>query len=647
MPLHVRAALRRFVADSLSWRRAALFMILTLACRPGEGFAQKVLSVTPAHCKYEISLNPKAVGPGWAQPGFDDSGWASSLPAADSYLPPGPYQWTRCQLDLRPLAQTGPVFVQVEEFSAWEVLVDGKDLGSFGNLETGRYSMNLVQRFPLPQLSSERGVVLVALRETRRGLPPLRYSSVVAPISAGSQQTLIDQTSLAILEGFTRRRVQFICYGFFGIGGIFLLILSSVDRSRKDLFWLGLVALGILDLRTNELAQVLLTPYPHWVQLACLWVGQWLFVPYVCFFFSLTGRRVPRFYLIVAAATPILVAPAVLSFVWGPRMDQVLWWWSYWSPWMLTVVGVLGVISSTSPVAAFWPVWKIPPALRPIFWVSMIWATGETANTAVHLPWFNALDPTGLVREYRALVSAPVMLAMFFLLARRQKRMGDERSELQAEMRSAQEMQQLLMPAALDLQPWIQIEAAYLPAKEVGGDFYFCRRAGSGQLVVIGDVSGKGLRAAMLASNIVGALRNEDAGNPGVVLARLNEVVLQAHSGGFVTCLCALFEPGGQLTVANAGHIAPYVDGAELAVENGLPLGIVSGDSYADSSFLLGGKAVTLLSDGVLEARDAKGELLGFECMAALTSRPAAEIADAAQKWGQEDDITVLTVRSL
>ncbi len=225
--------------------------------------------------------------------------------------------------------------------------------------------------------------------------------------------------------------------------------------------------------------------------------------------------------------------------------------------------------------------------------------------------------------------------------------MGEERSELQAEMRSAQEMQQLLMPAALDLQPWIQVEAAYLPAKEVGGDFYFCRRAGSGQLVVIGDVSGKGLRAAMLASNLVGALRNEDAGDPGVVLSRLNQVVLQAHSGGFVTCLCALFDAGGELKVANAGHIAPYVDGVELAVENCLPLGIVSDASYLKSSFLLRGKAVTLLSDGVLEARNAKGELLGFERMAALTTKPAAEVANAAQKWGQEDDITVLTVRSL
>jgi hypothetical protein len=143
-----------------------------------------------------------------------------------------------------------------------------------------------------------------------------------------------------------------------------------VDRSRKDLFWLGLGALGTLDLRTNEWTQVLLTPYPHWVQMACFWVGQWLYVPYVCFFFSRTRRRVPRFYLIVAASTPILIAPAALSFVWGPRVDQVFWWWGYYSPWTSIVVGVLGVISSGSPVAAFWPVWRVPPfhETTPGYW---------------------------------------------------------------------------------------------------------------------------------------------------------------------------------------------------------------------------------------------------------------------------------------
>jgi hypothetical protein len=84
MLLQVRPALRRFVADLLSSRRAALFIVVTPACWSGEGFAQNVLSVTPAHCKYKIGLDPEAAGPGWMQPGFDDSGWTTSLPAPDS-----------------------------------------------------------------------------------------------------------------------------------------------------------------------------------------------------------------------------------------------------------------------------------------------------------------------------------------------------------------------------------------------------------------------------------------------------------------------------------------------------------------------------------------------------------------------------------
>ena len=99
----------------------------------------------------------------------------------------------------------------------------------------------------------------------------------------------------------------------------------------------------------------------------------------------------------------------------------------------------------------------------------------------------------------------------------------------------------------------------------------------------------------------------------------------------------------GRVVLANAGHIPPYLDGRELALENGLPLGISPHSAYAEAE-IQATSALTFLSDGVVEARDARGELLGFERMAALTTKPAAEIADAAQRWGQEDDITVLTV---
>jgi serine phosphatase RsbU (regulator of sigma subunit) len=95
--------------------------------------------------------------------------------------------------------------------------------------------------------------------------------------------------------------------------------------------------------------------------------------------------------------------------------------------------------------------------------------------------------------------------------------------------------------------------------------------------------------------------------------------------------------------IANAGHISPYLDGREVLLENGLPLGVSPQASYSETEIQTE-SAITFLSDGVVEARKANGELLGFERMAALTTKSAAEIAGAAQSWGQEDDITVLTV---
>jgi serine phosphatase RsbU (regulator of sigma subunit) len=99
------------------------------------------------------------------------------------------------------------------------------------------------------------------------------------------------------------------------------------------------------------------------------------------------------------------------------------------------------------------------------------------------------------------------------------------------------------------------------------------------------------------------------------------------------------------LTVANAGHLPPYRNGEELAVDAGLPLGIAPDEKYEERvSHLEPGDQLTLLSDGVVEARDAQGGLFGFERTRAISAQTAGEIAAAALKFGQEDDITVLTV---
>ena len=99
------------------------------------------------------------------------------------------------------------------------------------------------------------------------------------------------------------------------------------------------------------------------------------------------------------------------------------------------------------------------------------------------------------------------------------------------------------------------------------------------------------------------------------------------------------------MRIANAGHLPPYVDGNEAAVHGGLPLGITDAEQYDEAEFELNpGQTLTLLSDGVVEARNAAGELFGFTRTAESAKGSARSLAEAAQSFGQEDDITVLTV---
>jgi sigma-B regulation protein RsbU (phosphoserine phosphatase) len=102
----------------------------------------------------------------------------------------------------------------------------------------------------------------------------------------------------------------------------------------------------------------------------------------------------------------------------------------------------------------------------------------------------------------------------------------------------------------------------------------------------------------------------------------------------------------GTLTAANAGHIAPYVNGRELTLANGLPLGLSPHEQYAESVFSLeADQQLTLMTDGVVEARATDGELLGFDRVKAMATRSADSIVQAAQDFGQDDDITVMTLR--
>ena len=235
-------------------------------------------------------------------------------------------------------------------------------------------------------------------------------------------------------------------------------------------------------------------------------------------------------------------------------------------------------------------------------------------------------------------------VVMFF----RFTRVSREQARSAAELEAAREIQRRLVPAILPVVEGYRIESAYLPAQEVGGDFYQVLQQKDGtHLIVVGDVSGKGLKAAMTGTLAIGALRSlagEGLG-PAALLTRLNRQLAQEPDGGFITCVCLIASSSGRVVIANAGHPAPYCNGAEVDLDGDLPLGIVEEVPYIETELNLEtGETLTLLSDGVVEARNASGELFGFERTRGISQERAGKIAATAQQFGQEDDITVLTV---
>jgi len=241
--------------------------------------------------------------------------------------------------------------------------------------------------------------------------------------------------------------------------------------------------------------------------------------------------------------------------------------------------------------------------------------------------------------------SCVFMAAILLFLVLRTLRIARHNAQVGAELEAARATQQLLLARSADSTPGFHVDTVYHPASEVGGDFFAVQTLEEGALlVVVGDVSGKGIRAAMTVSEILGALRGCTERRPSHVLNYLNNV-LQGHTNGFVTCCAARITAAGTLTLSNAGHLSPYRGGGEVPLESGLPLGITGHADYSENTIQLApGDRLTFLSDGVVEAQSPTGELFGFDRTRAISTQSAEAIAAAAQAFGQEDDITVLTL---
>ncbi len=244
-------------------------------------------------------------------------------------------------------------------------------------------------------------------------------------------------------------------------------------------------------------------------------------------------------------------------------------------------------------------------------------------------------------------ILAAVTLAVFVrqLILDRQ-----EKLRLATELEAARSVQNVLIPESIAKIPGYAITSAYRPALEVGGDFFQVIPLAEGQtLVVLGDVSGKGLKAAMAVSFILGALRTliDRSHGPSELLTQLDFQLKGRLQGGFATAIALSMDSHGRCAIASAGHPAPFLNDQELDMPGSLPLGLGLGAVYEEASFQLQPRdCLSLFTDGLLEARSAAGELYSFERLKLLFStKPTAEQAtEAAVAFGQDDDITVLTL---
>jgi serine phosphatase RsbU (regulator of sigma subunit)/predicted ester cyclase len=244
-----------------------------------------------------------------------------------------------------------------------------------------------------------------------------------------------------------------------------------------------------------------------------------------------------------------------------------------------------------------------------------------------------------------------------------------ERERIEQELRVARSIQEASLPKEVPTLKGWQVSPFYRPAREVGGDFFDVFDLEDGRVgVVVGDATGKGMPAALVAaatSNMLRAVAQAlGSSSPGEVLARVNETLLaRIPPNMFVTCFYAILEPkSASLMYANAGHDLPYLrrrgDDAEELRARGMPLGLMPRMSYEEKETVLGpGEGVLFYTDGLVEAHNPQGEMFGTPRLRGLLSERSEGgrslsstlmeelYSFTGEGWEQEDDITLLTLR--
>lgn len=611
--------------------------------------------------------------PLWAQPGYDDSRWAPMdlAPKAGSvdivlgtsgYVPGwtkqgyptlSGYAWYRLSVRVANPGEPLQLKMPADFDDAFQIYANGRYVGQFGRFSADRvteyYSRPL--SFALPEPGKDGGLVL-ALRfymspaspifnpdaGGMHGPPVLGLASMVAVVQASQQDIMprayFGQLLMALLDLLTAPLA---------------LWAWLYNRRSRVWLWLFLALSWDLFVRVQNPLSVLTT-------LLTVRDNVWLSVPVLPLlaifwwhWFGLEEKRwISRALWLLAAASScafFLAISPYLGFAFVPR--AALPWCSDLEIALNAGISLLEVVILVEGFRRD-RIEALLPAI-PIL-LGLFNAFGQYLLVAFHIT--NEYFPFGLGITLGTITAFLTLVIIGALSLRRfirtQVRDSLVRQAMHRDLEQAQQLQQrVLVPESVS-SPAFAVESAYHPAQTVGGDFFQTLAHPDGTLlVVIGDVSGKGVSASMLVAVLVGAIRNqaEHSFDPQAMLATLNRRMIGRSGNNFATCLAVEISPGGAMRFANAGHLPPYLNGKELKLEGSLPLGFREDAEYpAQTVKLQPGDRLTFITDGVVEATNSAKELFGFDRARALSEQSAQEISLAAQAFGQQDDITVVRV---
>lgn len=555
-----------------------------------------------------------------------------------------------------PVSQNTTLSVGSDNGPGVEVYADGKRIQPDGPNSSAPQRYQQISRiYELDPAPAETSLTLV-LRTLYipTGAGSDAYTSFFShrTITLGNPQDLESSLALWRDRGLFERIPRLVDSVVVLILALFLFALYFAQKGHVEYLWLAVYELlrapiGFVDLAGSSAWLDQLWYAALLLQLVL--VSAYLFFEFLVAFLSL---RRSWTILLLRCTAPVLAAvgPCLLvgghSRAFGIVLAAVLLWSLLW------ILGWFIFICATLIAAAVRRNFEAGLLLIPLLFsligiIEPVLTEGMSDWTGHNYQFPLTIHAGPIPIHFASIADFTGIIVIVLIIFGRFLRIHRDQERASSELAAARNVQELMIPRERVETPGYEVDSIYNPANEVGGDFFHVESGADGSLlVVIGDVAGKGMKAAMSVSMLMGALRRTPERSPAKILASLNGVL--AGSDSFTTCQAVLFKPDGELILANAGHLPPYLNSQEIQIPGGLPLGVLPQIEYDELRlYLHPGDRLLLLSDGVVEARRPSGELFGFDRVHNLSNQSAFYIADAARAFGQQDDITVLTIRRL